>query len=150
MASVRCIVHRGNRVLMMKAIDPKDGIEFWHLPGGATEEGETPAEAAVRELKEECLVNGAVVHETSTYLSGSPLDYCHTFLIDIGNQEPQLGSDPEYEIQALLDVKWVTLAEISERDRAFLWASGIFGIEEFVSELLSWSNDISYPKKWRN
>ncbi|MFC1992022.1 hypothetical protein ACFLVC_04815, partial [Chloroflexota bacterium] len=78
--------------------------------------------------------------------SGIPPDCCYTFLIDIGNQEPQLGSDPQHMKQTLIDVKWLTLADISERDRSFLWAAGLLGIDEFASELFSWSDDISYPQ----
>jgi ADP-ribose pyrophosphatase YjhB (NUDIX family) len=119
---------------------------FWCLPGGRLEAGETPAGAVVRELREECCVDGVVIRETShnTYLEG---DEAYTFLVDIGDQTPQVGSEPEYpdEAQPLVDVKWVTLAEISEQDRAYLWAAGLLSVPEFLAEVSAWGCEVSYP-----
>ena len=116
------------------------------MPGGAVEEGETPAEAAIRELGEECSITGTVVRETGVVVY-SPHDKAYTFLIDIGNQEPRIGTDPEYgqTDQVLADVEWMTLSEIPERDRAFLWAAGLLGIEEFFAEVSGWGDSISCP-----
>lgn len=41
----------GDKILMIHRI--KDGREYYVFPGGSVEEGETPEEAAVREMKEE-------------------------------------------------------------------------------------------------
>jgi ADP-ribose pyrophosphatase YjhB (NUDIX family) len=45
------VLLRGDHVLMVRLERPGRG--FWVLPGGAVEDGETPAEAAVREVREE-------------------------------------------------------------------------------------------------
>ena len=72
----QCIVHRKNRLLMVR--HRQNNEEWWCLPGGAIEEGETPAEAAVRELKEECCVNGKIVRETGVVVY-SPEDKAEKF-----------------------------------------------------------------------
>lgn len=95
---------------MVKLKHRQDGHEFWCLPGGRIEEDETPAEAAIRELKEECGVDGTIVRETSVVIYSLEdrahiYDRVHTFLVDIGTQEPVIGTDLEYQHQMLVDMK---------------------------------------------
>ena len=144
MTRVQAIVVRDKRVLMVK--HRHEGREWWCLPGGAVEAGETPAEAAIRELKEECGVHGTVVRETACH-AYSPQDVSYTYLVDIGEQGICRGIDPEFAEtdQVLVDVRWMALSEIPERDRAFLWAAGLLGIKEFLSEVSSWGDAVSYP-----
>ena len=146
MARAQCIVHRKNKLLMVKLIHSEDGHEFWCLPGGTIEEGETPAEAAIRELKEECNVSGTIVKETGVVIYALE-DRAYTFEVDIGTQEPEIGTAPDYHQnqQVLVEVKWLTLSEIPERDRAFLWAAGLLRIDEFLDEVSGWGDSISYP-----
>ena len=145
----QCIVHRGNRLLMVK--HRHQGLEWWCLPGGGGAEDERPAEAAVRELREECHVEGTVVRETSVQPFSNG-DCAYTYLIDIGDQEPRLGHDPEFadDEQVLAEVRWMTLSELPERDRAFVWAGGLLGIQAFFDEVSNWGDWISYPGKPEN
>ncbi|MBF6309166.1 hypothetical protein IU462_30330, partial [Nocardia farcinica] len=73
----------------------------------------------------------------------------HSFLVDIGDQHPTLGADPEIaagtQAPILVDARWMRLSEIPERGRAFLWAAGLLSVDEFASEVESWGGDISYP-----
>jgi ADP-ribose pyrophosphatase YjhB (NUDIX family) len=139
-----CIVRRANKILMVR--HRHEGKEWWCLPGGRVEGSETPAEAAIRELREECRVDGTIVRDFSFSARASQGEW-HAFLIDIGEQEPLLGVDPGFvEVEAVVDVRWMSLAEIPERDRAFLWESGLLFVEDFRTEVLSWGESISYPK----
>jgi ADP-ribose pyrophosphatase YjhB (NUDIX family) len=120
--------------------------EWWCLPGGRIEPEETPAEAALRELDEECRVKGKIMGQTSQVKEGSARETI-TFLVDIGKQEPQLGRDPQLpdDAQNLVDMRWLTLPEITERDRAYLWAAGLISIPDFLDEVARWGDAISYP-----
>lgn len=140
----QCLITRENKILMVK--HKQDGIEYFCLPGGGIEEDETPEEAAVRELKEECLVDGINLKLISSISHDRHINY--TFYADIGEQEPSLGEDPEVkENPILIGVEWRTLDSICERDRAYMWAAGLFYIDYFAKELDSWGDDISYPSK---
>jgi ADP-ribose pyrophosphatase YjhB (NUDIX family) len=146
MIRAQCIVVRGRQILMVK--HRHEGEEWWCLPGGGVEAGETAAAAALRELKEECCVLGNILFQTSAYT-----DYFRnetvTFLVDIAGQEPRMGNDPEFaeERQILVDLRWLSLKEISERDRAYLWAAGLLCVPDFLDEVYYWGDTVSYPDK---
>ena len=144
MPRVQAIVARENAVLMVK--HRQGGAEWWCLPGGAQEPGESPEEGALRELQEECKVSGVVVRQTS-HVCYAPDDETYSFLVEIGDQTPALGKDPELPAgrEVLADVRWLRLHEIPERDRAFLWAAGLLGIGSFLKEVATWGDDTSYP-----
>jgi 8-oxo-dGTP diphosphatase len=142
---VQAIVRRGSQILMVKHRD-EDG-EIWCLPGGALEEGETPEEGALRELREEAGIEGRVVRRLATAFDERGSVVAHTYLVDIGSQQPTLGHDPELEggPSVLVDVRWRPLREIPERDRVFLWRDGLLGVEGFLDEVAAWGDDPSYP-----
>ncbi len=144
MPRVQAIVVRDDAVLMVK--HRQDGQEWWCLPGGAQEAGETPEQGAIRELREECNVSGVVVRQTS-HVCHAPEDETYSFLVDIGSQTPSLGSDPDVAVgyEVLADVRWLSLDDIPERDRVFLWAAGLLGTGAFLAEIESWGDDTSYP-----
>ena len=67
--------------------------------GGGLEEGETPEEATLRELKEEARVNGTILFRIREPASPEQLASSYnahvTFLVDIQDRIPLLGYDPE-------------------------------------------------------
>jgi predicted acetyltransferase/ADP-ribose pyrophosphatase YjhB (NUDIX family) len=81
------VVVRGNKVLVI--VRRLDGREYAVLPGGGIEAGETAAEAAVRELAEECSLTGTVVRRLfDGDHGGRPASY---FMVDVPDGEPVLG-----------------------------------------------------------
>jgi len=144
MDRAQCLVVRGNKILTVK--HREHGIEYFCLPGGGVEEGETPETAAARELKEECLVRAADLKLISRVSHDNHIIY--TYFAEINSQEPSLGVDPEViGTPILVGVEWRTLDSLCERDRAYMWSAGLFYYDVFSKELESWGDDISYPQK---
>ena len=52
-------VVRDGKILMERLT--YGGRTFYSIPGGGIEDGETPEQAAIRELKEECGLDGVIV-----------------------------------------------------------------------------------------
>jgi len=151
MSRAQVIVVRNHRLLMVK--HRRDGDEWWCLPGGGIEPGETPAAAALRELGEECLVAGTLVRPTSVVHFG-PDDAHHTFLVEIGDQTPRLGHDPEdadlAESEKLLfALAWIAPDELAERDRAYLWTAGLLTVAPFAADLETWTRQPVAPSRIR-
>lgn len=54
-ASALAVDHQGRVLLVRRDIEPRRGL--WQVPGGFMEAGESPEQAATRELREEALVD---------------------------------------------------------------------------------------------
>lgn len=143
------MVIRGDRILLVE--HELFGRDFYNLPGGGIEEGETPEQAALRELSEECNVSGKIVRPLTVEYKPDMESRVYTFLVEIPeDQEPVKGIDPELPVkeQSIIGVKWLRLNEIAERDRAYLFGAGLMRVPYFHDEVLLWDGeDISYPVK---
>ena len=143
------MVIRGNRILLVE--HELFGRDFFNLPGGGIEEGETPEEAALRELSEECNVTGKMIRPLTIEYKPDMESRVYTFLVEIPEDAvAQKGIDPELseEEHSIVGLKWMRLDEIAERDRAYLFGAGLMRVPRFHDEVLMWDGeDISYPVK---
>ena len=139
------IVVRNGKILMERVF--YFGREFFTIPGGGIEKGETPEIAVLRELKEECGLDGTIVKPLSVqYKDNGSAEY--SFEVSISDdQEAITGYDPEEtsDNPPLKEVLWMNLNEISEKDRAFLWSYGLMLVSGFFDEIKTWGDEISYP-----
>ncbi len=140
----QAILVEGDRILLIKTCF--GNITDYELPGGGIEEGETPEEAAIRELFEETGIKGEIIRLASKYYNGFAHEYNYSFLIKrIGGeitQEYNAFSEKNY-IRA---VEWKKLNEISEKNRAELFSAGVM-FSGFSDEVVSWGTKISYPSE---
>ena len=140
------MVVRDNRILMIETY--RSNRRIYELPGGGIEAGETPEEAALRELQEECGLYGTINRQLNTlHWKDGSTEY--VFLVDVPTDcEPIVGSDPEIaegEEQAIKNVQFMRLDELSEKDRAFLWAYGLLDVDNYFDIVLGWGDESSYP-----
>jgi 8-oxo-dGTP diphosphatase len=124
--STAIITHEG-RVLMVRRRQ-QEGKLLWAFPGGGIEDGETPEQAAVREVAEEVALEvkgvrvlGARIHPQT----GADMTYvvCETVA----------GEARVKDAEELAEVAWITLEEIP----AYVpW--GLFGpVQEYLDEALA-------------
>ncbi|MEM7362810.1 MAG: NUDIX hydrolase [Pseudomonadota bacterium] len=87
-------VIRGDEILMVRHTD--HGNSYWTLPGGKIEEGETPAEAASREVREETtLALDVQRYLFSTTSPSGTVTQCFLMTPPQPGQVATLGEDPE-------------------------------------------------------
>jgi len=97
--SVAVLVTEGRRVLGVRQRRVAVGRDTWEVPAGLVDPGETPAEAAARELAEEVGLTGELTPLTSCYLSpGFTDERAHLFrAVDTAPLRLQGDDDEELE-----------------------------------------------------
>ena len=143
------IVIRDGKILMERLCykDANNGKEFFSVPGGGIEEGETPEQTVLRELKEECGLDGTIVKPLAVIYSHGRKEYSFEVAVP-EDQEAITGYDPEEagsDNPPLREVVWKSLNEISEKDRAFLFSYGLIQVQNFYQTIINWGDEISYP-----
>jgi 8-oxo-dGTP diphosphatase len=105
-------IMRDGRILMVRHVHGTH--DYYTLPGGGIEAGETREEAVIREVEEEVGLNVAVQRRLF-YEPVQPDGYsndCYLCVAD-DRQQAVLGTDPELPAgaQILRDLGWFTLGE---------------------------------------
>lgn len=111
----QALIIDGGRVLLARHFDLTIQERYWCMPGGGVEAGETPEQAAIREVKEETNLDIRLLDRigelslpavTHGYSKGI------TFLAEVIGGDMALGHDPEqvdWEDKFLQDVQWLKL-----------------------------------------
>jgi ADP-ribose pyrophosphatase YjhB (NUDIX family) len=87
--TARAIVLHDDRLLLMERWRP--GHHYFSIPGGGIEEGETPQETVLRELREETSCEVSVRRQL--YLMNFEGNLHHIFLCEYVSGEPHLPAD---------------------------------------------------------
>lgn len=108
------VIVKDGKILLIRRFRKKQG-EYWVFPGGGVEEGDTPEETVVREVKEETGLDVSCkekIYETVVSVFPQPYFLCKL----AGGEELKLGG-PEAERQSEDDKyepQWVELSKIKD------------------------------------
>jgi ADP-ribose pyrophosphatase len=101
--SVVLVVHEGGELVLVRQSRPGSGTRTLELPSGKIEDGETPLEAAARELGEECGLAAAELTELGTFWAapGYSTELVHVFdAAGLSVADPaELDDDEDIEVE---------------------------------------------------
>jgi 8-oxo-dGTP pyrophosphatase MutT (NUDIX family) len=121
------LLDRDRRVLLFHGCDPADATagQWWFTPGGGLDPGESPAEGAVRELREETGLDvapealGEPVHaRTATFRFAGDVyrqteDY---FVLHVEGHEVDTSGFNALEVSAVLGHRWWSVEDLRSTD----------------------------------
>jgi 8-oxo-dGTP diphosphatase len=121
-------------ILLVRFVVPREDGEFvfWALPGGEIETGETEAEAAAREVREELglelKVTGPVYCDSNQFFHQGEMQDNVDFLFraECGREEPRLIGFTADEMEIMKEVRWWSEAEV-EASKERIFPAGLAG-----------------------
>lgn len=114
-AAKAIIKNTDGKVLVLQQSDESDvsGAGKWHMPGGIVEVGESPADAVVRETKEEADLDVTVVRLLDAAEWEATIRGEHFYFVGLFYEcQPSVGSIALDKAEAT-QYKWVDLAELN-------------------------------------
>jgi 8-oxo-dGTP diphosphatase len=112
---VAAVILRDRRLLMVRqrgrgSSGRHDGVEYWTLPGGGIDDGESHEAALIREVHEETGLTCTNARHLCDVPYPSGLTACYVVDVPI-DQTPQLGSDPDLSCDCprLVGIAWIDL-----------------------------------------
>lgn len=112
-ASVLCIDH--NRLLALRHTSPEHG-DFWGVPGGAIEPGETPLQAALRETREESGYITELVYDPQTvseydFSWQGHLYHCRTHWFVVRPIADAPHAPRAGDVEFITELRWLPLSD---------------------------------------
>ena len=116
-------------MLLLRGIDPADpGHPYWFTVGGGADQGETLAQAAARELREEVGIVadagslGRPVWRRATEFGFDGTRYQQEeeyFLLRVGSCAVSLDGMDEYEKESVIGYRWCSAADLDSLGEPF-------------------------------
>jgi 8-oxo-dGTP diphosphatase len=120
---VAAVIIRGDRVLMVRERGPDKegrhlGQEYWTLPGGGIEPGESSDHAVRREVREEVGLKATDV--TYLYDFPYPSGWTSCYRVQVETGEPTLGQDLDLDCECprMVGLDWMPLGVLGDTGRA--------------------------------
>lgn len=141
------------RVLMLEDSDPlaPGTPRFWVTPGGGIDPGETPAQAALREVEEETglrltpealrgpVAERTVVHAYSDKVLIQPETY---FVVTVPAFDPEPAGLTDEEVLTLVGYKWWSIAELRASELR-VWPVGLADLVAAIGTPSAWPVPLS-------
>lgn len=111
---VSAVVTKDNKILLIHR--RKEGDEYWVVPGGGVEEGETLEQGLVREVKEETSLDIKKYSLIATFKENEIEHYFYK--CELSEGEPVLGG-PEAKANSdhnWFNPEWVNIEQLSDLD----------------------------------